>query len=474
MKTGLLYFCLLVSRGRGDADEDEASLGLYDDDYVKWRIAFGSCAKQYLPQAQIWESISDLEPDAFIWIGDAGYPNCTSSECVAEAFDKLKENEAYTMFRESPSIRLIDGVWDDHDFGLNDGGSDYEFKAQNQQLFLNFLDYEEDSPLRSQQGLYHSIIFGESPNDVHLILLDTRYFKETSGRVLPSQIPWLPLGSHLASIARWLSGVFGIGFDYKGDLLGETQWLWLENTLKESDASLVIIASSIQILSNNPIFESWGHYPYSRQMLFEMIANANPKALVFLSGDVHFAQVLGDPDSVVELTSSGLTHTVLTSLGGWLLTDAYIPFYGGAEAFFLEGQSPLGKKSFYEGKNFGTVDVNWDSDEMFNVTLQIFDYEGTPRIKFSQIFDNNTSHSQERYNKLLKTSPLKKHRNIVQLSWRIVLTLAAIILPPMFVLYLLHFYAMKLANMWQILKRYLKKQKATGKKQTKGGQSKKD
>ena len=29
-------------------------------------------------------------------------------------------------------------IWDDHDFGTNDGGADFRHKDQTQQLFLDF------------------------------------------------------------------------------------------------------------------------------------------------------------------------------------------------------------------------------------------------------------------------------------------------------------------------------------------------
>ena len=34
----------------------------------------------------------------------------------------------------------IIGVWDDHDYGVNDGGGDYEFKNYTRDWFLDFLE----------------------------------------------------------------------------------------------------------------------------------------------------------------------------------------------------------------------------------------------------------------------------------------------------------------------------------------------
>ncbi|XP_065869519.1 uncharacterized protein [Euphorbia lathyris] len=46
------------------------------------------------------------------------------------------------------------GTWDDHDYGLNDAGKEFEGKVTNQRLLLDFLDEPQDSPRRKQEGVY--------------------------------------------------------------------------------------------------------------------------------------------------------------------------------------------------------------------------------------------------------------------------------------------------------------------------------
>jgi hypothetical protein len=43
-------------------------------------------------------------------------------------------------------ISQIVGTWDDHDYGLNDAGKEFEGKDVSQQLMLDFLDEAPDSP----------------------------------------------------------------------------------------------------------------------------------------------------------------------------------------------------------------------------------------------------------------------------------------------------------------------------------------
>jgi alkaline phosphatase D len=38
------------------------------------------------------------------------------------------------------------GTWDDHDYGLNDAGKEFEGKADSMQLMLDFVGEPKDSP----------------------------------------------------------------------------------------------------------------------------------------------------------------------------------------------------------------------------------------------------------------------------------------------------------------------------------------
>ena len=76
-----------------------------------------------------------------------------------------------------------------------------------------------------------------------------------------------------------------------GEILGEKQWKWLESALHESPADFHGIISSIQILTTNPVVESWGHFPYEKKRFFELLKKFDPPGLFFLSGDVHHGEL---------------------------------------------------------------------------------------------------------------------------------------------------------------------------------------
>ena len=88
----------------------------------------------------------------------------------------------FKALRESVPILA---TWDDHDFGVNDGGSDYPKKVESQQIFLDFFGDPEDSPRRKRPGVYDARVFGPEGKRVQVIMLDTRYFRAARSRRRP-------------------------------------------------------------------------------------------------------------------------------------------------------------------------------------------------------------------------------------------------------------------------------------------------
>ena len=111
-------------------------------------IAFGSCSDQRRPQP-LWDDIVAQKPDVWIWLGDNIYGDSEDVAVLKAKYDQQRSNPIYQQLRQSASIV---GVWDDHDYGVNDGGKEYPRRKESQQLMLNFLDVPSNSPLRRQEG----------------------------------------------------------------------------------------------------------------------------------------------------------------------------------------------------------------------------------------------------------------------------------------------------------------------------------
>ena len=158
---GLLVFAAGMSRT--DAD----------DKLVLSRIAFGLCARQDKPQP-IWDAVVATKPDIYLSLGDNIYGDTKDMEVMKKKYDQLAAIPGWKKLKATCPILA---TWDDHDYGVNDGGAEYPMKDESQQLFLDFFGVAKDSPRRKQKGVYHAETFGPPEKRVQVIVLDTRYFR---------------------------------------------------------------------------------------------------------------------------------------------------------------------------------------------------------------------------------------------------------------------------------------------------------
>lgn len=276
-------FCSLVAAGCHHALPEKTAL---PREMNVTTVAFGSCSDQKRPQP-LWDDIILQQPQVWIWLGDNIYGDSENMDTLQAKYSRQKSNPEYQKLRQSTSII---GVWDDHDYGVNDGGKEYPRRKESQQLMLDFLDVAPESPLRKQEGAYSVHTYGHKGQRVKVILLDGRYFRDPLKKQGKDNVP-----------------------NPSGDLLGEPQWQWLEQQLTASDADVHIIGCGIQFLPEDHPYEKWGNFPTSRKRLLDLIARTKPKGTLLISGDRHIAEVSkvtvpGLGYELYDITSSGLTH----------------------------------------------------------------------------------------------------------------------------------------------------------------------
>ena len=266
-----------------------------ESDYT---IAFGSCNKQNL-ENKLWDDILQQKPDIWIWGGDNVYSDTDNMVKLKADYNKLLNNKGYKNLMNSTKIM---GTWDDHDYGLNDGGVHFKAKKESQQVFLDFFGVPQDDIRRKREGVYYSEIVNTDQGSIKIIILDTRYFRTD-------------LTEDLKSSKRYQPNAYG-----EGTILGTAQWQWLEEELKTSHADFNIIVSSIQVLSNKHGFETWGNFPQEVDKLKQLIIDSNAKGVIILSGDRHISEFSKENITelnypLIDFTSSGLTH-VYSSFSG--------------------------------------------------------------------------------------------------------------------------------------------------------------
>jgi len=307
------------------------------------RIAFGSCCHQNKSQA-IWDSITALQPELFLFLGDNIYGDSDDMAVMRAKYNKLRAVPGYQRLRKTCRILPI---WDDHDYGRNDAGADYPFREESQQVFLEAFEIPPERRNHHGPGIYDAYRFGEGTRRVQVILLDTRYFRSPLRRL---DVP-----------GKRSLGPYGENRDEQATLLGSSQWRWLETQLQQP-ADLRILASSIQVLAVDHHWERWQNFPRERERLLRLLGEAAPAPVVILSGDRHAGEIMRMEENaplspgfpLYEVTSSGMNQ-------------------GGGGSRNEPNRYRIGNR--YPSSNFGWLEIAWGSSGPA-VTMQLRDRQG--------------------------------------------------------------------------------------------------
>lgn len=310
-------------------------------------IAFGSCAHEDAPQPVLSE-IAAIKPDLFIYLGDNIYGDTYSMDTLKLKYDMLASKPEFQRLKNATTVLA---TWDDHDFGWNDSGRHYPFKEESKEIFLDFFEEPENSERRNRAGIYTSYFFGETGSKVQVILLDTRTFRDD-------------LVAYNGN--RDNDPAYHYGMDFSPNensdstLLGEDQWKWLEQELKEP-ADLRIIASSTQFGITHNGYEAWANIPHEQQKMLDLIKSTQAEGVLFISGDVHYAEISRLEEEglypIYDVTSSGITST-------W---DFATPNDNRVDGPVMEN-------------HFGLLTIDWQKEDP-EITMSIIDVEGKNRIE---------------------------------------------------------------------------------------------
>jgi alkaline phosphatase D len=265
------------------------------------RIAVASCCDQTKPQP-IWDAVRAEAPEHMVFAGDNVYAS-------KQPFDITELRAAYAMQARVDSFRQLreriphSAIWDDHDYGLNDGGADFAHRQASKDAFLEFWAVPAADERRSREGLHHAQWLQQGARRVQLIVLDTRWWrsalKPTDQRGARGKERYLP------------------DADPAKTMLGAAQWAWLEQRLREPADGHVVV-SSIQLLAEGHGFERWGNLPLERERFFRTVRASGARGVVLVSGDRHIGGLYRHTGAdagypLWEMTSSGATHPWATA-----------------------------------------------------------------------------------------------------------------------------------------------------------------
>ena len=280
-----------------------------------YKIAFGSCLDQENPQP-IWNSIYKEDIDSFVFLGDNVYGDISSGKLnkMREAYKLQSKMIPSWLFKKN-----VEMIWDDHDFGENDGGSSYPLKQEAQKLYLDFWKIPNDDIRHQRNGIYANKIIYIDNFIINLILLDTRYFRSDLKKT------------------KGLKPVYLKNEELNATILGDKQWSWLVEVMKiKSD--LTIVATSIQLLPTEHRFEKWSNFP-SDHFKLKKLLKSQSRPIIVISGDRHQGAIYND-ENIYEITSSSLNKTISPIFRRPKELDKYM----------------LGE--MFAGENYGLITIN--------------------------------------------------------------------------------------------------------------------
>jgi alkaline phosphatase D len=289
-----IFVALLVLSFAGCSKKENQSV----ETPPEFRIAFGSCAEQYKPQP-VLERVLEKKPDLFIYLGDNIYSDTYSLDTLKKNYQILA---AKPEFQKLKAATPILATWDDHDFGWNDSGRHYPLKKESKEVFLDFFGVPEPG-IRDHEGIYYSKMYDQGDKKLQVIMLDMRTFRD--------------------KLLKYNGNRKGEkGYEYELDyspytasdstMLGEEQWKWLENVLKQP-ADLRIIGSSTQFGITHNGYEAWANFPHEQKRMTDLISSTKANGVLFISGDVHYAELsrlkVDGLYPIYDVTASGITST---------------------------------------------------------------------------------------------------------------------------------------------------------------------
>ena len=311
------------------------------------KIGFGSCLDQRYPQ-KIWKSIADENINKFIFLGDNVYGDHPSGK-----LDKLRKSylSQYNKLPKWLNKKKVISIWDDHDYGINDGGSDFKNKRESQKLFLDFWKIPEDDLRHKRYGLYFNELIEIDNFTLNLIVLDTRFFRS---KLTSAKSPYVPTNNTDTTI------------------LGDEQWNWFKEVINR-DSDLILVLSSIQILATEHVFERWDLFPHERLKMIKILNAKDTKTLI-ISGDRHKGGLYKKGD-LIELTSSSLNKPTSAAR-----ISRSLPVVPNAIKKQLIEDDKLLQNKIYNYENFGLIKINTKTQ---NIEISLNDISGNEVFTYS-------------------------------------------------------------------------------------------
>jgi alkaline phosphatase D len=234
-----------------------------------------------------WPSVLKHNPDFYFLIGDQVYADVYNDRYLNIPADARRVWERFVdsrmrlaLYRQI-RLRPIYAVWDDHDFGDNNGDKTYPYKDETKKIFKTFFPLLDSTNIEVGPGVSYRLKLGQ-----HMFhFLDDRTFRDNND-------------------------------NSEGHHFGPRQTTWLMQGLAASkEVGGHWIISGDQFFGGYHPYESFeGNHPVQFKEFMNLIKNSGKK-VIFVSGDRHLAEIMQVEKELLgyttyEVTSSGIHSMV--------------------------------------------------------------------------------------------------------------------------------------------------------------------
>ena len=263
LEPGLDYELFVI--GPGVKVWDKRTLRAFDPDRKEGVVAVASCMDDFYKAEQkaMWTALLSVKPDLVFLIGDNVYADRRAGQQIPLTADVLWDRyvevrRALALFQAATLVPIL-ATWDDHDYGINNGGRGFPLKERSAEIFSTFF---AQAPVHGFLARGPGVATTFKAFGLRFLLMDGRTFRSPNRQPVADETHW-----------------------------GATQEAWLFAHLGDA-ATPAWIVNGDQIFGGYQRFESYeGSHPNSfLAFLARMKEAASPVA--FLTGDRHLAEVM--------------------------------------------------------------------------------------------------------------------------------------------------------------------------------------
>jgi alkaline phosphatase D len=227
-------------------------------------ISLNKNAPPYGGDYSIFETMGNTPADMMLWLGDNWYTR------EADYYSEWGLYYRPSHDRQNPQLQKFlkamphYAIWDDHDYGPNDGDKSYVLAETSRNVFKKY--WSNPGYGDGQKGIYTKLTLA----DADFFMMDDRTWRSNDN--MKDSIEGQP--------------------NMEKRMWGYQQMDWLKNALLQSNANFKIIVTGSQTLNPVSPFDCLQSYPAEYQELMAFLNIEKINGVLFLTGDRHHTEVI--------------------------------------------------------------------------------------------------------------------------------------------------------------------------------------